>query len=107
MEVQSFFDIVGTGSFILSMAGLFIASIVYNMVVEWLHQKEWMEPYTWLTVVIGVGYTLIGAMVAMRGVVTTSTTAIFVVMLVFCVTGLPMSLGDMRRYWSNRKVTTS
>lgn len=102
IPTYSFMDIVATWNFAFAMIVLFILSILYNMLIDWMHQREEMEPYTWLTVVVGVGYTLGGSAIAMRGVVATTTTAVAIVALVFMVTGLPMSAGDLRRYWHGR-----
>lgn len=40
---------------------LFLTSIIYAILLQWL-ERRWgfVSAYTWLTVVIGVGYTLCG-----------------------------------------------
>jgi hypothetical protein len=50
-----------------------------------------------LTVVLGVGYTLAGAAVAMRNAEMTANTAVLAVVLTFVATGIPMSVGDIQR----------
>jgi hypothetical protein len=56
-----------------------------------------MDNWTWLTVVIGVGYTLVAAGVVLWGFVGHGSTAVVVVFLMFVGTGIPMVAGDIRR----------
>lgn len=76
---------------------LHILSWFYNWLIDWLHAQEWMAQWTWLTVVVGVGYTLIGAAVAMQNQPLLANEAMVGVVLAFVATGIPMSVGDIRR----------
>jgi predicted tellurium resistance membrane protein TerC len=76
---------------------LHVLSWIYNWLIDWLHQKEWMDNWTWLTVVLGVGYTLAGAAVAMWNAEMPANMAVLGVVLTFVATGIPMSVGDIQR----------
>ena len=76
---------------------LHLLSWFYNWLIERLHEREWMHNWTWLTVVVGVAYTLIGAAVAMWNTETTANTAVLGVVITFVSTGIPMSVGDIWR----------
>lgn len=76
---------------------LHLLSWFYNWLIERLHEREWMHNWTWLTVVLGVAYTLIGAAVAMWNTETTANTAVLGVVITFGSTGIPMSVGDIWR----------
>lgn len=97
-QVTSFSDMVLTRWFIFWMVVLLLASIAYNRLIDHLHQQERMEQWTWLTVVFGVAYTLLGAGIATWGYVASTATTLLVVAFAFVVTGLPMAWGDMRRW---------
>jgi hypothetical protein len=62
-----------------------------------------MDNWTWLTVVVGVGYTLVATFVALWGFVGQGSTAVVVMFLMFVGTGIPMVVGDIRRVvvWAN------
>jgi hypothetical protein len=98
MEQVTALDLVFTRWFMFWMLVLFLASIAYNRLIDHLHQQEQMEQWTWLTVVFGVAYTLLGAGIATWGYIASTATTLLVVAFVFVVTGLPMALGDLRRW---------
>lgn len=52
------------GQLIGVLGGLFVVSILYALALEW-SERRWgfVSAYTWITVVIGVAYTLIGVAV--------------------------------------------
>jgi hypothetical protein len=52
---------VGYGQLIGVLVGLFVVSVFYALALEY-SERHWgfVSAYTWLTVVIGVGYTLAG-----------------------------------------------
>ena len=53
------------GTLIGVLVGLFLVSVVYALVLEWSERLfGFVSEYTWLTVVIGVGYTLVGLAIA-------------------------------------------
>ena len=75
------------------LSTLFIVSIFYNRQIDKLDRLGRMKPYTWLTVVIGVGYTLVGVYFLI------GWQATLLVLLAFAASGPPMAWGDIRRFW--------
>ena len=59
--METFLLSVPYGRLIGTLIGLFVTSIIYAVLLQW-SERRWgfVSAYTWLTVVIGVGYTLIG-----------------------------------------------
>ncbi len=59
-----------------------------------------MNGITWLTVVIGVGYTL-GMAVALYLVgVALDFPTIIAILILFCFSGPPMSMGEIKHHWN-------
>lgn len=72
--------------------GLFLMSFLYDRtVIRQGNRQGWLEPYTALTVVIGVLYTL-------AGVWTTDRKAARKVFWAFVFSGTPMIYGDLERH---------
>ncbi len=66
--------------------GLFIASIIYAFALNWVerHWPEVFDNHTWITVVIGCGYTIIGlAFILDEG-------TILLIFYAFVASGLPI-----------------
>ena len=59
--MENFLLSVPYGRLIGVLVGLFVTSIIYAVLLQW-SERHWgfVSAYTWLTVVIGVSYTLIG-----------------------------------------------
>ncbi len=76
----------------ISYIGLFVLSLAYDrLVIRRGDRAGWLEPYTALTVVAGVLYTLIGVgMVDRKAAVKTFWAFVF--------SGTPMIIGDVERY---------
>lgn len=73
-------------------SGLFLISLVYDrMVIRRGDRQGWLEPFTALTVVSGVLYTLAGVWAVDRR----SAIRVF---WAFVFSGTPMILGDLERY---------
>lgn len=76
---------------------LFVVSTLYDvLIIRRLARKNQMEKWTWLTVVGGVGYTLAGFWLLDRR-------AAVKMFLLFCFSGLPMSIGDLVRWWEREQ----
>ncbi|MCI0729655.1 MAG: hypothetical protein L0332_23485 [Chloroflexi bacterium] len=75
---------------------LLIVSTFYNKLIDHLHQRGRMAGYTWLTVVVGVLYTLLGLAIL-------DWQAAVLALLVFAFSGSPMALGDIRRFWQEQE----
>jgi hypothetical protein len=103
MDLQEIGQVVLTGRFALLWLLFHGLSWAYNALIDRLHWREHMDNWTWLTVVIGVGYTLVAAGVVLWGFVGQGSTAVVVVFLMFVATGIPMIAGDIRRVvvWAN------
>jgi hypothetical protein len=103
MDFYEIGQVVLTGRFALLWLLFHGLSWVYNALIDRLHWREHMDNWTWLTVVIGVAYTLVAAGVALWGFVGQGSTAVVVVFLMFVATGIPMIAGDIRRVvvWAN------
>jgi len=86
----------GNVSFWLVMIGLFAASTLYDVLVIRRLDDRKMEKWTWATVVFGVGYTL--AVVALL-----DWQAAKLVLVAFCFSGTPMSIGDLVRYLERKR----
>ena len=72
---------------------LFVLSSLYDvLIIRRLARENKMEKWTWLTVVVGVAYTLAGVWLVDRQAAKT-------VFLLFCFSGTPMSIGDLVRWW--------
>lgn len=66
------------------LAALFGVSVLYAVFLEWSERRfGFVSAYTWLTVVIGVGFTLIGLAVA-------SLEAALLALAVFVASGIPI-----------------
>lgn len=73
-------------------AGLFVASLLYDRaIIRRGDRQGWLEPYTALTVVAGVLYTLAGVWAVDRKVAVMTFWA-------FVFSGSPMIIGDLERY---------
>ena len=90
-------EVIGSWQFWLLWLFFHLLSWAYNALIDRLHWREHMDNWTWLTVVIGVAYTLVAAGVALWGWVGHGTTAVVVVFIMFVGTGIPMIAGDIRR----------
>jgi hypothetical protein len=99
MDINEIAELVLTGRFALLWFLFHVVSWAYNALIDRLHWREDMDNWTWLTVVIGVGYTLVAAGVVLWGFVGHGSTAVVVVFLMFVGTGIPMVAGDIRRVW--------
>jgi len=78
--------------FWLIMLSLFGISVLYDrLVIKRMNHDQQMESLTWLTVVIGVAYTLFGVWLLDRE-------AAKLAFVAFCFSGAPMSWGDIERY---------
>lgn len=97
MDVSEFSHIVFSSRFAVIWVCFHLLSWGYNALIDRLHAREWMAEWTWLTVVVGVGYTLIAALLALWGHVVTGLTAVLVFFLLFVATGTPMAVGDIWR----------
>ena len=76
---------------------LFVASSFYDvLVIRRLAKNNQMEKWTWFTVVVGVGYTLVAFWFLDRQ-------AAKKMFLLFCFSGLPMSIGDLVRWWEREQ----
>ena len=83
--------------FWLVMLGLFVTSTLYDvLVIRRMDNSRKMEKWTWATVVFGVGYTL--AAVALL-----DWQAARLVLVAFCFSGTPMSIGDLVRYVERKR----
>lgn len=96
-HVSEISNIVFTTRFAVIWLGFHLLSWGYNALIDRLHALEWMAEWTWLTVVFGVGYTLLAALLALAGHVVTGLTAVLVFFVLFVATGIPMAVGDIRR----------
>ena len=75
----------------LAYITLFLTSLLYDRAVIRRGDKQgWLEPFTALSVVIGVLYTLAGAAIDRKAAAR--------VFLAFVFSGAPMILGDLERY---------
>ena len=73
-------------------SGLFVISLVYDRIVIRRGDRQgWLEPFTALTVIAGVLYTLAGVWAVDRR----SAVRVF---WAFVFSGTPMILGDLERY---------
>ena len=101
-HVSEISNIVFTTRFVAIWLGFHLLSWGYNALIDRLHALEWMAEWTWLTVVFGVGYTLVAALLALSGHVVTGLTAVLVFFVLFIATGIPMAVGDIWRIlrWS-------
>lgn len=76
----------------LAFGSLFLISLIYDRaVIRRGDRQGWLEPFTALTVVAGVLYTLIG-------VWTVDRKAAVKVLWAFAFSGTPMIVGDLERY---------
>jgi amino acid transporter len=76
---------------------LFLISTAYDvLVIRQLARRNKMEKWTWLTVVVGVGYTLVAFWFLDRK-------AARRMFWLFCFSGLPMSIGDLVRWWEREQ----
>ena len=72
--------------------GLFVASLLYDRAIIRRGERQgWLEPYTALTVVAGVLYTLAGVWAVDRK-------AAVLTFWAFVFSGSPMIIGDLERY---------
>ena len=72
--------------------GLFVLSFLYDrLVIRRGERQGWLEPYTALTVVAGVFYTLAGVWAVDRK-------AAVLTFWAFVCSGTPMIIGDLERY---------
>lgn len=75
-----------------SLSTLFLISLIYDRLVIRRGDKQgWLEPFTALTVVVGVLYTLAGVWAVDRK-------AAVKVFWAFAFSGAPMIVGDLERY---------
>ena len=72
------------------MAVLAVTSVFYNRLMDWLSARH-SEGYTWLTVVVGVAYTLMGVALVDRR-------AAWLCLRMFGASGAAMALGDIARH---------
>ncbi len=73
-------------------SGLFVLSLLYDrLVIRRGERHGWLEPYTALTVVAGVLYTLAGVWAVDRK-------AAILAFWAFVCSGTPMIIGDLERY---------
>ena len=84
-------------STILAVYGmLLMAGILYNWAITLAEREGWLEGFIWLSVVIGVVFTLIGlALISWMSAV--------IALGAFASSGLPMAAGAVWRYVSARK----
>lgn len=83
--------------FWLIASALFVMSTFYDvLVIRRLARQRKMEKWTWLTVVVGVGYTVAGFWLLDRQ-------AAIQMFLLFCASGAPMSVGDLVRWWERER----
>ncbi len=80
-------------SFWIVVPVLFVISVLYNQQIDKLERRGRMQAFTWLSVVIGVGYTLIGVVFLIGWAAT------LLVLIAFIASGVPMIWGDIRRFW--------
>lgn len=80
----------------LLLAGLFLVSAGYNWLINWLHRAGRMQGYTWLSVIVGVGYTLAALAIL-------DWQAALKALLLFAASGAPMALGDICRFWRDQE----
>lgn len=97
LEVTSLGEILLGGRLWAVWGGFHLLSWSYNGLIDYLHWREFMSRWTWLTVVVGVGYTLAACLLAVGGLVVTGGTAVAVFVLLFVATGTPMIVGDIWR----------
>lgn len=76
---------------------LFFLSTLYDiLVIRRLSRENKMEKWTWATVIVGVGYTLVAFWFLDRQ-------AAKRMFLLFCFSGAPMSIGDLIRWWEREQ----
>lgn len=72
------------GPLIGVLVGLFVVSVFYALALTWAErQAGFVTAYTWLTVVIGVGYTLLGLAIL-------SLKAAILAVIVFAASSIPI-----------------
>ncbi|MBP8055124.1 MAG: hypothetical protein KA314_04750 [Chloroflexi bacterium] len=96
--------------FWLLCVALSITSLAYDwLIIERLRLKKTrdgivisrMPGYTWVTVVVGVGYVLIAAAIGVAvGITFQGYGAILSLFCYFAFAGWPMALGEVRHTWS-------
>ena len=69
---------------------LAVMSIFYNRLMDWMSSRK-SEGFTWLTVVVGVGYTLVGVWLVDRR-------AAWLCLRMFGASGTAMIVGDIARH---------
>ncbi|MBE2198404.1 MAG: hypothetical protein IAE79_07310 [Anaerolinea sp.] len=74
---------------------LAFGSYFYNRFID-SRDDEFMEKYTWATVIVGVLYTLVGVWFIDQRAARISFVA-------FCFSGAAMAVGDLRRYFIRRQ----
>lgn len=102
------FEFIGKEFWFLCV-GLSGLSLLYDrLIVERLRARQTkdgivisrMPGYTWVTVVIGVGYVLIAAAIGVSlGIPFEGYGAILCLFFYFCFAGWPMALGEVRHTW--------
>ena len=75
--------------------------IIYAIIIGWLKQKELLEGYTAIAVIVGVLITLI-----LASFIIGLESTLFV-LLIFACTGAPMVMGSMWSYTSKRNQTAT
>lgn len=96
-------------TFWLLCVGLSVLSLLYDrLVIERLRVSRTkdglvtsrMPGYTWVTVVIGVGYVLVAAAIGVSlGIPFEGFGAVLALFFYFCFAGWPMALGEVRHTW--------
>lgn len=77
---------VTIGPLIGVLSALFLLSALYAILLTWLEREfGFVTDYTWLTVVVGVGFTLVGLAIL-------SVDAALLALAAFCATGIPIIL---------------
>lgn len=77
------------------MVGLAVVSFWYDRLISWADKRNKLEEWTWLTVVVGTAYTLLGVALLDRR-------AAWLCFRAFCFSGAAMAGGDIWRHL-NRK----
>lgn len=80
----------------LVCVALVLFGIAYNKLVAWLERRKYLEGFVSISVVAGVGVTLLGLFII-------DAAAAVVTLLLFISSGAPMIIGSIERYVKARE----
>lgn len=75
---------------------LFVFGVAFNLLIGWVERQGWLDGFTALAVVVGVGVTLLAAGILI------GFEDVLVVLVCFAASGAPMVLGSWWRYVNRR-----